>query len=786
MTTNGDIATALDIPYPELTRALSVHNPADFFGLRSSTYRVPLLETPPDINRGACASALSLQALAAEGLEWVGKEVAEVKQMARDYRPLDWLGHFIPMVRWLRTYPVREWLLADILAGLCVGFMVVPQGMSYANLASLPAVFGLYGAFVPNMVYAMFGNSRQLAVGPVAVTSLMLGSGLQSLFNGRVNSDPNNPNDPCLQDSYNRAAVQVALMAGILYTTIGILRMGFLANFLSRAVISGFMTGAAAIIALSQVKYLLGVKVARHDPVHQQLADLIDAVKVPGAFNWRELVMGGTWIAILLGLRFCATRFRRFALLRALGPILVTVLGIGIMNATGWYKAPSTTTTKTTNTTAVHIIPASLPITTMGVGRGAGLRPASLNDSCVVSAVSCLSTTLACVQGAVNKTVAAQCLTKGLNCTNVSSVCLSGVTPTPATPTSCPISTSTKKSSSSAPPIAILGPVPQSLPQFTGSWFTPLYDLGQQLALACVICLVDICESISIAKAMAHKKRYELDATQELRGLGIANVMGALFNCYTTTGSFSRSAVNFAAGAQTPLSCLVSGSLVLIVLTALTPYLTNMPQNVQGAVVITGVLGIFEFHEAYFLWNVHKFDFMVWLVAWLCTMFLGVELGIGFAVMSSVLLLLVHTVFPVVRVMGRLPGTTMYRAISQYGEARVVPGVLIVRLDSPLYFANVNHLKDRIRHFLGKYGGAAARRSSNVSVTPPQPSTPTPPQAQSKVLPWESSQVRLNSVRVQTVEGGPSSSAALPACASAPPPVRPSSSAGRAEGAGNG
>ena len=95
-------------------------------------------------------------------------ECDDLKRMARDYTALDWLAHYVPMVGWLRTYPVKTYLLSDVLAGLCVGFMVVPQGMSYANLASLPAVFGLYGAFVPNMVYAMFGSSRQLAVGPVA------------------------------------------------------------------------------------------------------------------------------------------------------------------------------------------------------------------------------------------------------------------------------------------------------------------------------------------------------------------------------------------------------------------------------------------------------------------------------------------------------------------------------------------------------------------------------------------------------------------------------------------
>ena len=137
--------------------------------------------------------------------------------------------------------------------------MVIPQGMSYANLAGLPQVYGLYGSFVPCLVYAAFGTSRQLVVGPVAVTSILLANGLENVFPNNPNAqDPNTPVDPNLQMQYNHAAVQVAFIAGCFYTLVGVLRLGWLIGFLlSAPMISGFMTGASVVIALSQVKVRL-------------------------------------------------------------------------------------------------------------------------------------------------------------------------------------------------------------------------------------------------------------------------------------------------------------------------------------------------------------------------------------------------------------------------------------------------------------------------------------------------------------------------------------------------
>ena len=181
---------------------------------------------------------------------------SKYRRQTKGFTWYDWAGYFIPCLTWLKKYNVRAWLLADLIAGLSVGSMVIPQGISYANLAGLPPVYGLYGAFVPCIVYALLGSSRQLAVGPVAVTSILLGNGLETIFStsespclikstcdassGDGSEPPATENGATCND-FSRAAIQVAFLAGIMYTSVGLLSMGWITYFLSHATISGFM-----------------------------------------------------------------------------------------------------------------------------------------------------------------------------------------------------------------------------------------------------------------------------------------------------------------------------------------------------------------------------------------------------------------------------------------------------------------------------------------------------------------------------------------------------------------
>lgn len=476
--------------------------------------------------------------------------------------------------------------------------MVIPQGMSYANLAGLPQVYGLYGAFVPTIVYALLGSSRQLAVGPVAVTSTLLGNGLETLFgqspclpptNSTTPVPPPPPVDPnavvysC--NDYGRAAVQIAFLAGLMYTGVGLLALGWITYFLSHATISGFMSGASILIALSQVKYILGLSIGRADKLVPQLELIFDNL---GGFNWREFCMGMSFIFILLVFRSASRRVQRLSFLRALGPLTVCVLSIALMNIFKWYEIPP------------------------------GGKQAIKN----------------------------------------------------------------------------IGTIPKGLPQVTASWWFPLYNVGQQLVTSIIICLIDMCESMSIAKALAQKNKYRLHATQELRGLGFANLAGALFNSYTTTGSFSRSAVNDSIGAKTPLAGFVTGILLMFVLLFLTPVFTNMSANVQGAIIIVGVLGLFQYEDFYSLWVISKLDWLIWVCTFLFTLFLGVEIGILVGVGVSLVLVIYKTAFPRIAVLGQLPGTDIYRNVKMYPDAETPAGMVLLRIDAPIYFANVEGIKD--------------------------------------------------------------------------------------------
>ncbi|KAK9819516.1 hypothetical protein WJX74_003191 [Apatococcus lobatus] len=537
--------------------------------------------------------------------EFVLKQNRRLRRVGRVWKWYDWLNYFIPLAGVLRHYQWRTDLVADLASGLSVGAMVIPQGMSYAKLAGLPNVWGLYGAFVPVLVYAGLGSSRQLAVGPVAVTSLLLGSNIKDIIDAPVQDNPNEPHNQYAQDQYNTACTQVALIAGVIYTAVGILNLGWVTQFLSHSVIGGFMTGASLIIGLSQAKFLFGynsrpdpastavlklpsISFPRHDPIHKQLGDLFGSTWLP-YFKWREFVMGISWIIILQTMKFLGQRYKRLKLLRALGPLTVTIISIAIMNIWGLMKAPAS--------------------------------------------------------------------------------------------------------------IRVVGKIPKGLPGSTVGMFSPIHDFPSKIGLAIVVCLIDILESISIARALALRGKYDIRPTQELRGLGVANIVGAMFNCYTTTGSFSRSAVSADTGSRTQVFGIVSAILVMIVLLVLTPVFKYMPQNAQGAIVISAVVNLFNYTEWWFLWKVNKLDWLVFNTAMFCVAFLGVEIGLAIAIGLSIAIVLYKTAFPHTAVLGRLPQTTVYRNVKQYPEAKQIDGLLVMRIDSPIYFANVIPVREAIAKY---------------------------------------------------------------------------------------
>lgn len=228
-----------------------------------------------------------------------------------------------------------------------------------------------------------------------------------------------------------------------------------------------------------------------------------------------------------------------------------------------------------------------------------------------------------------------------------------------------------------------------------------MYDPARQFPLALLICLLDIVESTTIARSLAIKNNYKLEGTQELRGLGLANLGGAIFNCYTTTGSFSRSAVNNDVGAKTQLAGMVTGLFIMITLLCLTEVFQNMSANVQGAIVIIGVFPLFDIAGFMYYWRINKLDWFCWVVCFIVTAFEGAEIGIASAIGASVVIFILKTAFPRIRSVAPVPGDE-----NLYSSDKIYPGVdtssltqegiIAIRVEAPLFFANAPFVRDNI------------------------------------------------------------------------------------------
>ncbi|MFY9210476.1 MAG: sulfate permease [Aestuariivita sp.] len=484
------------------------------------------------------------------------------------------LKQYFPILSWGRDYN-RSALSNDLVAALIVTIMLIPQSLAYALLAGLPPEAGLYASIAPIMLYAVFGTSRALAVGPVAVVSLMTAAALSNIVEQGTMG-------------YAVAALSLAALSGLILLGMGLFRLGFVANFLSHPVIAGFITASGIIIAASQLKHILGIDAGGHN-----LLDLvISLVRHLPETNWITAVIGGLATAFLFWVR------------SGLKPLLQRI-GIG---------AGLTGVLVKTGPVAVVIV------TTLAVW-GLGLAD------------------------------------KG---------------------------------------VKIVGDVPQSLPPLTLPSFSPDL-LGQLLLPAFLISIIGFVESISVAQTLAAKKRQRIDPDQELIGLGAANIGASLTGGFPVTGGFSRSVVNFDAGAQTPAAGAFTAVGLAIAALALTPLIFFLPKATLAATIIVAVLSLVDFSILKRSWEYSKADFAAVFTTILLTLGLGVEAGVSAGVGLSILLHLYKSSKPHIAEVGRVPGTEHFRNILRH-DVITDPSVVTLRLDESLYFANARFLEDKIHN----------------------------------------------------------------------------------------
>lgn len=485
---------------------------------------------------------------------------------------VNFLNRYLPVLTWGRLYD-RQTFVSDLIAALIVTIMLIPQSLAYALLAGLPPEAGLYASIVPIVLYSIFGTSRTLAVGPVAVVSLMTAAAIGNVV------------DAGTADYISAALVLAGLSGGILLL-MGLCKLGFLANFLSHPVIAGFISASGIIIAASQLQHLLGIEGTGHtlvDILHSLFIHLYD-------IHWLTLTLGISATLFLFWVR------------KGLKPILVN---IGI------------------NQTLADYLTKAGPI------------------------VAVAGTTFAVYSFNLES--------KG---------------------------------------VSIVGSVPPSLPPLTLPT-APLETVQALLLPALLISIIGFVESISVAQTLAAKKRQRVDPDQELIGLGMANIGASLTGGLPVTGGFSRSVVNFDAGAVTPAAGALTAVGLALAAVTLTPLIYFLPKATLAATIIVAVLSLVDLNILKRAWRYSKADFAAVAATIALTVTAGVEVGVTTGVLLSIMLFLFRTSRPHVAEVGLVPQTQHFRNIHRHGVL-TDPSLVTIRVDESLYFANARYLEDLV------------------------------------------------------------------------------------------
>jgi SulP family sulfate permease len=594
----------------------------------------------------------------------------------------------LPFLRWLplRAGPLR----ADFIAGLTVALVLVPQSMAYAQLAGLPAYYGLYAAFLPVVVAALWGSSNHLGTGPVAVVSLLTASSLAPF--AAVGSE-----------HFVALAVMLALMVGIFQLCLGLFKLGVIVNFLSHPVIVGFTNAAAMIIGLSQINKLMGVPIGRSEHF---IEDIWGVVKQVGDTHLPTLAMGIAAIAIMWIIRKKMPK-----LPGVLVAVLVTTLASWLLgferNATATIEEIAEPEAKALLTEFVRtegrikeitdqIAVKSSELQALQKQHGEHAREAvtfnyevellklQLKDredenrrrNRAIRSVAFERVAAADGKGSefyAEGKVPAEKQADG----NRWRITRAGAT------------------SRMTGGGEVVGTVPAGLPPVglpNISWDM----LGSLISAAIVISLVGFMEAISIAKAIAAKTKQKIDPNQELIGQGLANIVGSFSHAFPVSGSFSRSAVNINTGAVTGMSSVFTGVFVLLTLLFLTPLLYHLPQAVLAAVIIMAVIGLINFEAIKHAWHANKHDGIAAVVTFIATLAFAPHLDNGIMVGGglAVGLYLYRTMTPRVAILGRFhDGTLRDAKVNNLPASEMVTAV---RFDGRLYFANVSYFEDAI------------------------------------------------------------------------------------------
>ena len=462
------------------------------------------------------------------------------------------------MIDWLKEYR-RDWLRPDVIAGLTTAAVVIPKAMAYATIAGLPVQVGLYTAFVPMLIYALTGSSRPLSVSTSTTLAILMGAQLSLLVPGGD------------AGALQRASATLVLMVGVLLVLAAALRLGFVANFISEPVLTGFKAGIGVVIVVDQLPKLLGI----HFPKGPFFDNLLSIVKGIPETSVPTLCVALAMIAILFALEHWAPR--------APAPLIAVAAGIGGM--------------------------ALLGLSSLGV--------------------------------------------------------------------------------------EAVGDIPRGLPSLT------LPDASLLATLwpgAAGIALMSFTETIAAGRAFARSDEPAPRPNRELLATGLANAGGALLGAMPSGGGTTQTAVNRLAGARTQAAEIVTAAAALVTMLFLAPVIALMPQATLAAVVIVYSIGLIRPAEFLAIRRIRRMEFRWALVAFAGVVLLGTLKGILVAIIVSLVGLVHHAGNPEVQVLGRKRGTNVFRPVSdEHGDDETFPGLLMLRLQGTIFFANVGTLGGKLR-----------------------------------------------------------------------------------------
>ncbi|NXA59208.1 S26A6 protein, partial [Mohoua ochrocephala] len=513
------------------------------------------------------------------------------------------LFRFLPFLRWLPRYPIKDWLVGDIVSGFSVGIMHLPQGLAYALLAGLPPVTGLYSSFYPVFLYFFFGTSRHNSVGelrdqvlvptlgflptlylfsgPFAVISVMIGSLTESLvpsenFLESVNGSNATVNEELRDAARVELVATITVLTGIFQVALGLLQFGFVVTYLSDPLVRGYTTAASVHVLVSQLKNVFGVSQGEFSGPLSLFVTVIDLCKKLPDTNV------GTLVTAIIA--------------------MVAILLVKELNHKFAAKLP---------------MPIPIELITIIVSTGISYG-VNLNDKFGISVVG-----------------------------NI--------------------------------PSGLKAPVAPNVSYF-----------GQVVGNAFAIAVVGYAICISLGKIFALKHGYKVDSNQELIALGLCNFLGGFFQCFAISCSMSRSLVQESTGGNSQVAGVIASLVILVTILKIGELFRDLPKAILAAIIIVNLKGMFkQFSDFSTLWKSNRVDLLVWIVTFVATLLLNLDIGLAASVAFGLLTVIFRTQLPHYSILGRISDTDVYRDVAEYEMAQEVPGVKIFRSSSTVYFANV-------------------------------------------------------------------------------------------------